>query len=56
MIYLMNNNHVNLKTFEAFVTTLKEAYRYPNPITTAQWALSKLHQGNWYFIVYYVKC
>jgi hypothetical protein len=37
---------MNLETFEAFVTSLEEAYGDPNYINTTEWALAKLCQGN----------
>jgi hypothetical protein len=42
MIYLVKNDHVNLENFEAFVTSLEEAYRDPDHMNTAEWVLMKL--------------
>jgi hypothetical protein len=55
LIHLMKDNHVNLGNFEAFVTSLEEAYRDPDHVNTAEWALAKLHQGNQDFITYYAE-
>jgi hypothetical protein len=55
MIHVMNNDHVNLMNLDAFVTSLKEAYRDPNQVNTAKWVLGKLCQGNQDFIMYYVE-
>jgi hypothetical protein len=55
MIHLIQNDHMNLKNFEAFVTSLDEAYGDPNHVNTAKRMLAKLRQGNWDFIMYYVK-
>jgi hypothetical protein len=46
LIHLMKDDHVNLGNFEAFVTSLEEAYRDPDCVNTAEWVLTKLHQGN----------
>jgi hypothetical protein len=55
MIYLMKDNCINLEHFEAFVTSLEEAYEDPNYLNTAEWALTKLCQGNQDFIAYYAE-
>jgi hypothetical protein len=55
MIHLVNHDHVNLKDFEAFVTSLEEAYRDPNHVNTAKRELAKLCQGNRDFIRYYAE-
>jgi hypothetical protein len=55
LIHLMNDDHVNLEHFEAFVTSLEEAYRDPNRVNTAKRALAKLHQGNRDFVTYYAE-
>jgi hypothetical protein len=46
IIHLMKDDCVNLENFEAFVTSLEEAYRYPDYMNTAEWVLTKLCQGN----------
>jgi hypothetical protein len=46
---------VNLENFEAFMTSLDEAYGNPNHVNTAKQMLAKLHQGNWDFIIYYAE-
>jgi hypothetical protein len=46
LIHLMKDDHVNLANFEAFVTSLEEAYGDPDCMNTAERALAKLHQGN----------
>jgi hypothetical protein len=51
----MKDHHVNLGNFEAFVTSLEEAYGDPDRVNTAEWALSKLRQGNQDFITYYTE-
>jgi hypothetical protein len=55
LIYLMKDNYVNLGNFEAFVTSLEEAYGDPNYVNTAEQTLTKLYQGNQDFITYYAK-
>jgi hypothetical protein len=55
LIHLVKDDRVNLGNFEAFVTSVEEAYGDPNCVNTAEWALAKLHQGNWDFIVYYAE-
>jgi hypothetical protein len=46
MVYLMNNDPVNLKNFKAFLTSIEEAYRDCNRMNTDERAHSKQHQGN----------
>jgi hypothetical protein len=46
LIHLVKDNHMNLGNFEAFVTSLEEAYGDPDCMNTAEWALAKLCQGN----------
>jgi hypothetical protein len=46
MIHLVKDDHVNLENFEAFVTSLEEAYGDPDYMNTAEWALAKLRKGN----------
>jgi hypothetical protein len=55
MIYLIKNDHINLESFEAFVTLLEEAYRDPDHMNTTEWPLMKLCQGNQHFITYYAE-
>jgi hypothetical protein len=55
MIHLVQNNYVNLENFEAFVTSLDEAYGDPDCVNTAERTLAKLHQGNRDFITYYAE-
>jgi hypothetical protein len=55
MIHLVQNNRMNLKTFEAFVTSLDEAYGDPDRVNTAERTLAKLRQGNWDFVTYYAE-
>jgi hypothetical protein len=43
LIQLMKDDHVNLATFEAFITLLEEAYGDPDHVNTAQRVLAKLH-------------
>jgi hypothetical protein len=42
MIHLIQNDHVNLENFEAFVTSLDEAYGDPDHVNTAERMLAKL--------------
>jgi hypothetical protein len=46
---------VNLGNFEAFVTSLEEAYGDPDYMNTAKRVLTKLRQGNQDFIMYYAE-
>jgi hypothetical protein len=55
MIHLIQNDYVNLKHFEAFVTLLDEAYSNPDHVNTAKRMLAKLCQGTWDFITYYAE-
>jgi hypothetical protein len=55
MLYLVENNHVNLETFGDYMTTLEESYGNPDQINTAKWAIAKLRQGNRDFVTYYAK-
>jgi hypothetical protein len=55
MIHLIKNDHINLKNFEAFVTSLDEAYGDPDHVNTAERTLTKLRQGNRDFITYYAE-
>jgi hypothetical protein len=45
MIHLVDSKHLKLENFEAFVTSLEEAYGDPDCVNTAKCALNKLHQG-----------
>jgi hypothetical protein len=53
LIHLVKDDRVNLGNFEAFVTSLEEAYGDPDRVNTAEWALAKLRQGNRDFVAYY---
>jgi hypothetical protein len=55
LIYLMKDDHVNLANFEAFMTSLEEAYGDPDRVNTTKRALAKLRQGNRDFVTYYAK-
>jgi hypothetical protein len=55
LIHLMKDDHVNIENFEAFVTSLDEAYGDADRMNTAEWALAKLHQGNRDFVAYYTE-
>jgi hypothetical protein len=55
LIHLMKDDRVNLGNFEAFVTSLEEAYGDPDRMNTAEWALAKLRQGNRDFVAYYAE-
>jgi hypothetical protein len=55
LIHLVKDDCMNLANFEAFVTSLEEAYGDPNHVNTAKRALAKLRQGNRYFITYYAE-
>jgi hypothetical protein len=46
LIHLVKDDRVNLGNFEAFVTSLEEAYGDPDCVNTTERALAKLHQGN----------
>jgi hypothetical protein len=51
----MKDDCINLANFEAFVTSLEEVYGDPNHMNTAERVLTKLHQGNQDFIMYYAE-
>jgi hypothetical protein len=55
IIHLVQNDRVNLENFEAFVTSLDEAYGDPDHVNTAKRTLAKLRQANRDFITYYVE-
>jgi hypothetical protein len=55
LIHLVKDDRVNLENFEAFVTSLEEAYGDPDRVNTAEWALAKLRQGNRDFVAYYAE-
>jgi hypothetical protein len=50
LIHLVKDDRVNLGNFEAFVTSVEEAYGDPDCVNTAEWALAKLRQGNRDFV------
>jgi hypothetical protein len=50
LIHLVKDDCVNLGDFEAFVTSLEEAYGDPDHVNTAERALAKLRQGNRDFV------
>jgi hypothetical protein len=51
----VKDDRVNLANFEAFVTSLEEAYGDPDHVNTAERALAKLRQGNRDFVTYYAE-
>jgi hypothetical protein len=55
LIHLIKDDRVNLANFEAFMTSLEEAYRDPDHMNTAERALAKLRQGNRDFVTYYAE-
>jgi hypothetical protein len=55
LIHLVKDDHMNLGNYEAFVTSLEEAYRDPDRVNTAERALAKLRQGNRDFVTYYAE-
>jgi hypothetical protein len=55
LIHLVKDDRMNLANFEAFVTSLEEAYGDPDHVNTAERALAKLYQGNRDFITYYAE-
>jgi hypothetical protein len=55
LIHLVKDAHVNLANFEAFVTSLEEAYGDPNHMNTTERVLGKLRQGNQDFVMYYAE-
>jgi hypothetical protein len=55
LIHLVKDDRMNLGDFEAFVTSLEEAYGDPDRINTAERALAKLRQGNQDFVTYYAE-
>jgi hypothetical protein len=55
LLHLVKDDRMNLANFEAFVTSLEEAYRDPNHVNTAERVLAKLRQGNRDFITYYAE-
>jgi hypothetical protein len=46
LIHLVKDDCVNIGNFEAFVTSLEEAYGDPDHMNTTERALGKLRQGN----------
>jgi hypothetical protein len=55
LIYLIDNNHIDLNNFDTFITSLEEAYSDHNYANTAEYTLSKLRQGNHDFVSYYAE-
>jgi hypothetical protein len=55
MIHLVKDDHVNLKNFAVFVTSIEEAYGDPDRVNTAEPALAKLRQCKRDFIAYYTE-
>jgi hypothetical protein len=55
LIHLVKDDRVNLGNFEAFVTSLEEAYGDPDRVNTADRARTKLRQGNRDFVAYYAE-
>jgi hypothetical protein len=55
LIHLVDNDHIDLDNFDAFITSLEEAYGDPDRANTAERALSKLRQGNHDFVSYYTE-
>jgi hypothetical protein len=53
VIHLVDNDYLNLKSFEVVITLLEEAYGVPDHMNTVQQVLSKLCQGNREFVVYH---
>jgi hypothetical protein len=51
----VKDDRVNLGNFEAFVTSLEEAYGDPDCVNTAERVLAKLRQGSRDFIAYYTE-
>jgi hypothetical protein len=51
----VKDDRVNLGNFEAFVTSLEEAYGDPDRVNTAKRVLAKLRQGNRGFVAYYAE-
>jgi hypothetical protein len=55
IIHLIKDDHVNPENFEACVTLLDEAYGDPDHMNTPKRILTKLCQGNWDFVTYYLE-
>jgi hypothetical protein len=55
MIHLVQNDGMNLENFEAFMTSLDEAYGNHDHVNTAERTLAKVCQGNRDFIMYYME-
>jgi hypothetical protein len=55
IIPLIKDDRMNIENFEAFMTSLDEAFNDPDHMNTAEWTLAKLRQGNRDFITYYAE-
>jgi hypothetical protein len=55
LMHLVKDDRMNLGDFEAFVTSLEEAYGDPDRVNTTEWVLAKLRQGNQDFVTYYAE-
>jgi hypothetical protein len=55
IIHIVKYEYMILENFEAFMTSLEEAYGDPDRINTAKWVLMKLRQGNGDFIMYFAE-
>jgi hypothetical protein len=51
----VKDDRVNLANFEAFMTSLEEAYGDPDRMNTTERVLAKLRQGNRDFVMYYAE-
>jgi outer membrane protein assembly factor BamA len=55
IIYLVDGEYLNIQDFEAFITSLKEAYSDTNYANTAIHTVNKLYQGNHDHIAYFIE-
>jgi hypothetical protein len=55
LIHLVENDHIDLDNFDAFITSLEGAYGDPDRANTVERALAKLRQGNCDFVSYYAE-
>jgi hypothetical protein len=55
VMHLICPDCINLATFKDFASTLEEAYGDPDRVSTAEWGLTKLRQGNRDFVMYYAE-
>jgi hypothetical protein len=55
VMHLVHPDRINLATFEDFMSTLEEAYRDPDRVSTAERGLAKLRQGNRDFVTYHAE-